>query len=203
MDGQRPGVKIGGRVRQLRADRGLSLRALATRSGFSPSFISQLEADAVAPSIPSLEKIARVLGVTLTRFFSALEEPARRLVRRDERTVYCSDWSRSTVAALTDSGAERKLDAFELAVEPGGRSGSGPTASWQDALLVLLDGTLAVTTADGELVLEAGDAAYFAAGEPFGWENRADTAAALLLLGATNGSGAFPEITVGITPNQD
>ena len=71
------GVKIGGRVRQLRAEHGLSLRALAARTGFSPSFISQLEADLVAPSIPSLEKIARVLGVTLTQFFSALEEPAR------------------------------------------------------------------------------------------------------------------------------
>jgi transcriptional regulator with XRE-family HTH domain len=34
---------IGEHIRRLRSDRGLCVRAFAARTGFSPSFISQLE----------------------------------------------------------------------------------------------------------------------------------------------------------------
>ena len=187
-------VGLGARVRQLRAAQDLSLRALAARSGFSPSFISQLEADQVSPSLPSLQRIAHALGVTLSRFFSALEAPPRRLVRRGERGVYHSDWSRTVAEALTDGAPERQLAAFQLTVDPGGRSGSRPAPGRQDTLLVLLAGALVVTGPAEETPLTGGDAAYIAAGEPFGWENRADNPATLLLVEAAGGAGLVTDL---------
>ncbi len=62
---------VGEHVRRLRTDGGLSLRALAGQTGFSPSFISQLENGQVSPSISSMERIAEALGVTLGEFFVA------------------------------------------------------------------------------------------------------------------------------------
>src|SRR5262245_61101684 len=55
-------VNGGERIRQLRLDVGLSIRRLATQTGFSPSLISQVEHGLVMPSIGSLERIAMALG---------------------------------------------------------------------------------------------------------------------------------------------
>ena len=65
-------VNVGERIRQLRLDLGMSVRTLATQTGFSPSLISQVEHSQVMPSIGSLERIALALGVSLGEFFTAL-----------------------------------------------------------------------------------------------------------------------------------
>ena len=62
---------VGAHVRRLRTDRGLSLRALAAETGFSPSFMSQVENGQVSPSISSMEKIAN--GGDGARFIAYLE----------------------------------------------------------------------------------------------------------------------------------
>ena len=60
---------VGKVIRRLRDRTGLSVRGLASKSGFSPSFISQVELGQASPSIASLEKIASALDVTLGEFF--------------------------------------------------------------------------------------------------------------------------------------
>jgi transcriptional regulator with XRE-family HTH domain len=64
---------IGEHVRRLRSDRHISVRGFAALTGFSASFISQLENGQVSPSLGSLHKIAEALGVTLGEFFAAAE----------------------------------------------------------------------------------------------------------------------------------
>ena len=166
-------TRLGAKLRQLRTERGLSVRTLAARSGFSPSFISQVEADAASPSIASLEKIVNQLGVTLGQFFSSMEAAPRVVVRRAERAVYSSGWSRSSVEALTDAAPGRKVSVVQVTAEPGGLSGRRPEASPQDTILLVLAGAVALTTDAESLTLAAGDTAYLAQGVPFAWENRA------------------------------
>src|SRR5262245_47858376 len=76
---------VGKRIRQLRLSRGLSVRALAAETGFSPSLISQVEHGHAMPSIGSLERIAMVLGVSLSTFFAESETNAEGLVRANAR----------------------------------------------------------------------------------------------------------------------
>src|SRR3979409_2704709 len=85
---------IGEHIRRLRSDRRVSVRAFAAETGFSASFISQLENGQVAPSLGSLHKIAETLGVTLGEFFAAAEtgeEPL--IVRTEERHRLDSTWT--------------------------------------------------------------------------------------------------------------
>jgi transcriptional regulator with XRE-family HTH domain len=187
-------LRFGVGLRRLRGERGLSLRALAARTGFSPSFISQVEAESVSPSIASLEKIANALGVTLGQFFSALEPPAATIVRRAERVVYESVWSLSSVEILTVAAVGRKLSAFHIVVEPGGKSGSRPEASATDLFILVQSGLLALTTAGDSATLEAGDTAYLTAGIPFAWENRGAEHVSLLIVEATGGVPAFASL---------
>src|SRR3982750_1880936 len=64
-------ARIADRVRELRAARGLSLDALATRSGVSRSMISVIERGESSPTAVVLEKLSVGLGVRVRRALAA------------------------------------------------------------------------------------------------------------------------------------
>lgn len=177
--------KLGARLRQLRLERSLSVRTLATRTGFSASFISQVEAEVVSPSLASLEKIAAELGVSLAQLFSSLESLPRTVVRADERTTYESTWSRSTIEALTDAVAGRKLSALQVTFAPGGASGKRTARAAHDTFALILAGTLVLSIEDEPVVLTAGDAVYLTERTVSAWENQSPEEATLLLVGVS------------------
>src|SRR5262245_63982796 len=63
--------RIAVRVKELRAARGLSLDALAGKSGVSRSMISLIERGESSPPAVVLEKLSAALGVTLASLFDA------------------------------------------------------------------------------------------------------------------------------------
>ncbi len=69
--------RIAERVRELRAAHGVSLDALASKSGVSRSMISLVERGETSPTAVVLEKLATALGVVLASLF---ESPAFRSV---------------------------------------------------------------------------------------------------------------------------
>ena len=70
-------TRIAERVRELRAAHGLSLDALAARSGVSRSMLSLVERAESSPTAVLLERIAAGLGVTMAAMFDAPNtEPA-------------------------------------------------------------------------------------------------------------------------------
>src|SRR5215813_14086304 len=81
--------RIASRVRGLRAEQGLSLDALASKSGVSRSMISLIERGESSPTAVVLEKLAAGLGVMLASLFDApaAAGPASRspVARRDEQ----------------------------------------------------------------------------------------------------------------------
>ncbi len=183
MRAQRTGTgSIGGKVRELRRERGLSVRTLASRTGFSPSFISQMEAEAVSPSIASLEKVAEELGVSLGQFFSSIEAAPREVVRREERPEYESGWSKSTVELLADPAPGRKLSAVQITVDPGGASGKHAAFGVQEAVVLVLSGELVARLGGQEIELYEGDAVYVSEGRGFSWENTATEEAILVMV---------------------
>ncbi len=194
---QRTGTgSIGRKVRELRAERGLSVRTLAARTGFSPSFISQMETEAVSPSIASLEKVAEELGVTLGQFFSSLETAPREVIRGEERPEYESGWSRSTVELLADPAPGRKLSAVQITVEPGGASGRHAAFGMQEAVVLVLSGELLAHLGGQEMELCEGDAAYVSEGAGFSWEN-VGVGEAVLVMVAAPGRGNLVSSLLG------
>src|SRR5256885_13200402 len=80
--------RIAERVRELRAARGVSVDALAGKSGVSRSMISLIERGESSPTAVVLEKLAVGLGVTLASLFdapTAVEAPSGPVARRDEQ----------------------------------------------------------------------------------------------------------------------
>jgi len=184
--------KLGARLRTLRLEHSLSVRTLAARTGFSPSFISQVEADLVSPSLMSLEKIAAELGVTLAQLFSSLEDVPRTVIRVDQRTTYTSAWSHGTIAVLTDSAVGRKLSGIIVTFDPGGMSGMHGMPLHDDTFVLLLSGTLTVALDDEPYVLSAGDTLYLQEGMRCQWTNTSPQQAAVLLVGSMGRTSLLP-----------
>jgi transcriptional regulator with XRE-family HTH domain len=55
------------RLRKLRKGRGMSQRELAERAGISREYLTRLEAAQQDPTLGTLEKLAKALGVRMTR----------------------------------------------------------------------------------------------------------------------------------------
>ena len=67
-------VQLGQAIRNVREQRGLSLRELARRVNVSPSFVSQIELGKANPSVGTLYSLVSVLGTTLDDLIG--EQPA-------------------------------------------------------------------------------------------------------------------------------
>lgn len=84
------------RLRALRIEKGLTLEALATLSGFTKGYLSRIENGGKAPPIASLARIARALGQELSYFF--LDDVSSASTRLDEsRVSVVHKWERKPV----------------------------------------------------------------------------------------------------------
>lgn len=178
---------LGETLQRVRLERGLSLRTLASRAGFSPSFLSQVENGQTSPSIASLEKLAANLGLRLVDFFAEMDAvPDAELDvvgRAPLRQQITSEWSQSSIEPLVPRGALQRLAGIVITVAAAGRSGREPSAAASEQLIVVLEGRLALTLGERSLVLEHGDAAAIPAGTAHRWENRGPEPARVLLVG--------------------
>jgi transcriptional regulator with XRE-family HTH domain len=163
---------LGEAVRRLRDSGRLTVRALASKCGFSPSFISQVELNQASPSLASLERIAAGLGVTLGEFFHAAEGSGLVLVRSSHRPVLQSGWSRSQIESLGSSGPGNRIEVMLVTMRPEGTSGSRLHTGNTELFAMVLAGTASLELADGSQVLRAGDAITIPAGVPHRWENK-------------------------------
>jgi transcriptional regulator with XRE-family HTH domain len=164
-------INVGERIRQLRLGIGMSARTLATKTGFSPSLISQVERGQVTPSIGSLDRMAMVLGVTLGKFFAEPVTSAAGLVRAGARQKLTSTWSPVSVEALSPMDGSGKLEPVMIIMAPGGRSGTYLTDHSGEKFALVFEGEVALTLADEVYELRKGDAITYTLATPHQWEN--------------------------------
>jgi mannose-6-phosphate isomerase-like protein (cupin superfamily)/DNA-binding XRE family transcriptional regulator len=176
---------VGEQVRRLREQQGLTLRALATATDFSPSFISQLENGLVSPSIASMQRIVGTLGVSLGDFFASLGSAEGGLVvRAAERLQLPSGWSQATVEALSPMRRNCVLEPLLISLESGGRSGKHPSAARREEFAYVVEGEVELTLGPDSSRLREGDAVTILQGELRRWVNDGKAPARILVIAA-------------------
>jgi len=175
---------IGEHIRRLRLKRHVSVRAFAAQTGFSPSFISQLENGQVSPSLGSLQKIAETLGVTLGEFFAATASGAEEdlIVRQAERRRLDSTWTDAHVEALGSMTRSRRLEPVLAIFGPGGKSGKHVHSYSREEFAFVVKGHVTLTLGDEENDLAPGDAVTLPAHAPHRWENRGEEIVEVLMI---------------------
>jgi quercetin dioxygenase-like cupin family protein len=173
---------VGAWVRKLRTEQFLSLRTLARRTDFSPSFISQVENGVVSPSIASMEKIAHALGVSLGEFFAAAATgTGAQIVRVSERLQMSSEWSDAYIEALGPFSGQQ-LEPVLITLKPGGRSAKHPVTHGNEEFAYVVAGQPTLTLGPEEHELRPGDAVTIRARELRRWENRSKTPVRILVV---------------------
>ena len=173
---------LGNSLRYLRDQRGISLRALAERTDFSASFLSQIENGQCSPSISSMEKISNALGVTLGQFFLSANQQKVNIVRASDRSHLALDWSRAEIASLGSLSNGSQFRASMLIIKPGGLTGKHATPSISDEFAMVFAGKVVLKLLDSEQVLERGDSLTIMAGTDRQWRNETEELAEILVI---------------------
>jgi transcriptional regulator with XRE-family HTH domain len=151
--------RIAARVRQIRAERGLSLEALAESSGVSRSMISLVERGQSSATAVVLEKLATGLGVPLASLFDAPAAPGDPVSRRKDQVEWRDPASGYIRRNVSPPGFPSPIQIVEVVFPAGARVAydTGPRPGVQYQQIWVLQGTLEVTVDKTSHELGAGD----------------------------------------------
>jgi transcriptional regulator with XRE-family HTH domain len=155
-------ARIAERVRELRAAAGLSLDALAARSGVSRSMISVVERGESSPTAVVLEKLATGLGVTMAAMFESPRADAddvSPVARRADQPSWRDPGSGYLRRNVSPSGIGQPMRIVEVEFPPRARvafeTGARDVPIHQQVWV--LEGTIEITTGDERHRLCDGD----------------------------------------------
>jgi transcriptional regulator with XRE-family HTH domain len=174
-------IDVGSRLRELRAERGLSIRALADQSGLNVNTLSLIENNKTSPSVSTLQQVAAALEVPIAAFFEMKKPP--------QMVVYQQTGERPTAAfpygTLADLGAgfsSHVIEPFMVILEPKAHSGKAPIVHTGVELVYCLEGQLEYEVDEQVFSLGAGDSLIFEAHLPHRWRNAGESPSRSLLL---------------------
>ena len=173
---------VGEVIRRRREQLGLSVRALAEKVDFSPSFISQVENGQVSPSISSLERIGFAIGLTLSKLFEAADTREVGVVRSEERRCLTSEWSRAKIESLSTSGSALWLEPLMITIDPQGTSGSKPHSKPDEEFAIVFEGEILLNLDGTEYLMERGDSVLIPADRPHRWTNGSTKPVSIVLV---------------------
>jgi transcriptional regulator with XRE-family HTH domain len=174
-------INVGRRLRELRAKRGLSIRALAGISGLNVNTLSLIENGKTSPSVSTLQQVAAALQAPITAFFET-DVPKNNI-------SYLKDGQRPRGAfahgTLEDLGAGLTLHGGQpllVTLEPKADSGPTPIVHTGHEFVFCLEGHLSYTIEDRTYPLEPNDSLLFEAHLPHRWQNVGETPSRSLLV---------------------
>ena len=185
---------VAARLRQLRADRGLTLDELAKQSGVSRSTISLIERAESSPTASVLDKLAASLGVTLAALFAEQERPdAVPLARRADQPEWRDPATAYLRRNLSPPAFPSPIELVEVILPPGAHVAydTASRLSIVDQQVWLLAGDIEVTVGDRLHRLAAGDCLAMRVDRPISFHNRA-TEAARYLVALTTARSSSP-----------
>ena len=158
-------AELGGRIRALRAEQGLTLQMIAERTGLSSSMVSMVERGRTSPSIGTLIAISSALGVHMADLFELDVDGPRDVVQRaaDHQVV---ETANGVLRRLVQVDPRRGLELVVNEYEPGTASAVQVTHHGGYEYGFVLEGTLTVELQGAAHRLEPGDSIAFESTRP-------------------------------------
>jgi len=173
-------VQLGRQVKDARERQGLSLRALAARSGVSINAISRIERGETSPTVVSLRRLAAALGQPIGAFFADGQATASMVVRRDRRLR--SEGEGVVLENLAIGLPDQRFEPYMLTLEPGASNLPAPVTHGGQEFLLCLQGSVLCLVGEEAHPLATGDSLLFLATRPHLCRNDGRGFATLLLV---------------------
>jgi transcriptional regulator with XRE-family HTH domain len=171
-------LKIGAKVRELRKKNKFTLQDLASQTGLSKPFLSQIENGRVTPPIPTLLKLSRGLRVGLAFFFQDHEGPEKVTITRNcdrvrvERRPHHEKGEVAYVyESLETQKANKHMEPFLVEFGTCPREEMVFMSHGGEEFLYVLQGRLEFRTMERVDVLEVGDSIYYDADVSHGFRS--------------------------------
>ncbi|MFE0145909.1 helix-turn-helix domain-containing protein [Nonomuraea sp. NPDC059007] len=160
---------IANNVRAQRAHRGLTLDALAARSGVSRGMLVQVEQARTNPSVSTLTRIASALGVTVARLVEVADVPVVRII--DKADVVNFEMGASRAMLLVGADEPMILELWDWRLAPGEHHDGDAHPPGTREMITVLRGELTLTVYGRSHRVGTDDAALFTADRPHRYAN--------------------------------
>ena len=160
-------MELGGKIRQLRNQKGLTQEELADRCELTKGYISQLENDLNSPSIATLADILSALGSNLSEFFR--EEAEEKVVFSKEE--FSEKDSDGILWKWLIPNAQKNMMEPVLVELSEGVSTSGDIPHEGEEFGYVLEGRIAIVLGNKHYLCKKGQAYYYSVGKPHGIVN--------------------------------
>lgn len=168
---------LGKQIRELRKARSMTLAELASRTGLSVSYVSQVERSLSSPSVVALYEISRALGVNISFFFAEGDaQPDSEhefVVRAGQRRKVT--FEAGAVDELLSPSLKGRLELLMSRLPPGSVSGARPYTHDGEEGGVVMAGQLELWIGDKHFMLSQGDSFTFASSLPHRYGNPGTT----------------------------
>lgn len=179
-DAVEPEISVGKRLREIRSERGLSMRSLAEMSGLNINTLSLIENERTSPSVSTLQQLAQGLKVNITEFFE-LEQQSKKVVYQKKGKRPCVSFAHNTIEDLAAGMPRFGAEPIIVTLYPNAGSGKNPIVHTGREVVYCLEGRIAYTVDGEKFLLEPGDSLLFEAYLPHHWKN-ADVIPSRILL---------------------
>ncbi|MCL4458656.1 MAG: cupin domain-containing protein [Chloroflexi bacterium] len=171
-------MDLGAQLRLARMAKNLKIRQVAQMTGFSPSFISQVERNLATPSVSALKAISEALGVPIASFFEKVKPPPREGKIESSDEVVVRKHSRKSLVypgsnihyELLSPNLQGRMEFLYIRAAAGVGSESYYRHEGEECGFVQR-GTMQIEINDNTYTLEAGDSIYFKSTSPHRWRN--------------------------------
>ena len=172
-------LDVGRRIKELRMRTGMNQKELAEKVGLTPSFISQLENNQIAPSLSSFIQICDALGVSLSDTLEKRPEEAHWLIRKEKIFSHPS-YKETGVKGfhIVQNGMSGSL----LVIEPYAQLKGKIIPSEGQKLLYVLKGDVSVIIDGKGEMLRSGDSLFLKKEVPSVFKNEGGDSAEILFM---------------------
>ncbi|WP_240931710.1 cupin domain-containing protein [Parasedimentitalea denitrificans] len=179
---------VGGRLKALRQQFGLSQRQLADSAGVPHGQISMIETNRSSPSVASLRKILGGFGITMSEFFEPDAVTSSQVFftpgeLRDLTSLLYQDseatQQKITIKQVGDAKAHG-LQVLQERYEAGADTGETMIEHDANEGGIVISGEIEITVGETTRILKAGDAYLFNSREPHRFRNISDRPAEVI-----------------------
>jgi len=164
-------MSYGAKLREMRKRLGMTLEDISQKTGFTKSFISQIENGKNSPSISSLKKICYALGTTISELF----EDERNIVHTFSKSDYKVLKNKTmSITFFANKLVNRKLEPLLVEIDPHSETGTDFYRHTGEEFGYVFEGTMTVVIGNEEHVLHEGDSIYFSSNLPHRLRNKTD-----------------------------
>jgi transcriptional regulator with XRE-family HTH domain len=155
------GAALGRRIRQIRIEKGLTLKQVEARVGISATHVSEVERGRTSPTVGALARIAEALGVRPSHLIDFPIGRRRTVTRSGTRSQLTMPDRRVDSEILVPADPAAEISVFLVTMAPGFADGVPGEARTGDKLLHILEGDVDVEMGDKTVPLTTGDTIHF------------------------------------------